>query len=179
VLDARPAAHLAAATTRFDSALARVRRAARCQAGSRFVVMAVQAQLVALCERAGVPELSNRIMAGLGDLPEARLADDLWLAGRGERTADDLLRSYGYYGVHIGNMTGRSWRQDPSLLAARIKAATSDTAARRPRDRQSEAQAARAAAIERLLATVPRLKRPLASKLARSSAVQFRALENG
>jgi pyruvate,water dikinase len=179
VLDAPPAGDLTEAIARFDAALRRVRRAARCQAGSRFVVMAVQAQLVALCEQVGAPELANRIMSGLGDLPEARLADDLWLAGRGERTADDLRRSHGYYGVHIGNMTGRSWRQDPSLLAARIKAASSDTGVRRPRDRQHAAKAARAVAIERLLASASRVRRPLASKLARSSAVQFRALENG
>lgn len=179
VLEARPAADLAAAIARFDTALARVRRAARCQAGSRFVVMAVQAQLITLCEQAGVPELSNRIMSGLGDLPEARLADDLWLAGRSERTAEDLLRSHGYYGVHIGNMTGRSWRQDPSLLAARIKGATADSTARRPRERQAEAAQAREVAVARLLDSVPRWKRPLASKLARSAAVQFRALENG
>jgi pyruvate,water dikinase len=179
VLDARPAEDLAAAIARFDEALGRVRQAARCQAGSRFVVMAVQAQLIAVCEQVGAPELANEVMSGLGDLPEARLADDLWLAGRRECTPDDLLRSHGYYGVHIGNMTGRSWRQDPSLLAARIKGSTADTAARRPRERQDAAKAGRAAAIERLLASVPRLKRPLAAKLARSSAVQFRALENG
>lgn len=179
VLDARPATDLTAAIARFDEALSRVRRAARCQAGSRFVVMAVQTQLIALCEKAGAPELANRIMSGLGDLPEARLADDLWLAGRGERTAEDLLGTHGYYGVHIGNMTGRSWRQDPTLLASRIKGATSDTGARRPRERQAEAQEVRAAAIRRLAAFVPRFKRPLASRLARSSATQFRALENG
>jgi pyruvate,water dikinase len=179
VLAAPPAEDLGAATRRFREALGRVRRAARAQAGSRFVVMAVQTQLVALCERVGRPELANQVLAGVGGTPEARLADEMWLAGRGERTCADLLRSHGYYGVHIGNMTGRSWRQEPGLLRARINAAAARDDARRPADREAEAHTERQAAIRRLRSAQPALVRPLAGRLAASAATQFRALEYG
>jgi pyruvate,water dikinase len=175
VLAGPPAPDLAGAVQRFAEALDRVRRAARCQAGSRFVVMAVQTQLVALCETVGVP--ANEVLAGIGDTPEARLADELWLAGQGRRGPDELLASHGYYGVHIGNMTGRSWRQDPALLHARIAAAALGHV--RPADREAATRAGRDAAVKRLREALPLVKRPLAARLAAASATQFRALEYG
>lgn len=62
------------------------------------------------------------LLSGDGDLPEARLAADLWRFSRGQISLDRFLSAHGFHGPDEGEIASPSWRQDPQpvLHAARV-----------------------------------------------------------
>ncbi|MGH9003586.1 MAG: PEP-utilizing enzyme, partial [Acidimicrobiia bacterium] len=78
-------------------------------------------QLHKLCAAAGRPGLETRLMTGYGaSFEETRLMADLWAVSRGTLALDAFLAAHGYHGPAEGEISSRSWRDDPSPLTALV-----------------------------------------------------------
>jgi pyruvate,water dikinase len=117
--------------------------------------------------RAGSPDL----MTGYGAMEETATMGDIWSVAHDEMTFDEFLARHGYHGPDEGNLTSRSWREDPTparRLVERYK--TSEVA--HPRAREAAQAARRAQAEARLLAGLngaDRAKAKLVMKLAKAT----------
>jgi pyruvate,water dikinase len=117
--------------------------------------------------RAGSPDL----MTGYGAMEETATMGDIWSVAHDEMTFDEFLARHGYHGPDEGNLTSRSWREDPTparRLVERYK--TSEVA--HPRAREAAQAARRAQAEARLLAGLKgadRAKAKLVMRLAKAT----------
>lgn len=84
-------------------------------------------------------KMAIELLSGDGELPEALLAQDLWLLSRGRISLQYFLREHGFHGPDEGEIAAASWRQDPEpvLQAARRSAtgAPADAMNRRRKER--------------------------------------------
>jgi pyruvate,water dikinase len=60
---------------------------------------------------AGLPDASS-LMGGYGSHVESAVVDDLWKAGRGRLTVEDVVKRHGYHGPREGELSGVVWRED-------------------------------------------------------------------
>jgi pyruvate,water dikinase len=143
------------------------------------LLTAVQAQLAALAVPVGGPELVARLTGGVGGLTETGLAADLWEVARGGLSRAEFLRRHGFHGPSEGSPVARSWRETPEQLDRLLAVYRDrpDSADPRARERITTADRGRAAA--RLLAALPRARRPVARLLLTALAAQVRYLELG
>ncbi|MGH8998549.1 MAG: PEP-utilizing enzyme, partial [Acidimicrobiia bacterium] len=112
----------------------------------RSLLQALGAQVQSLAASAGRADLVGRLMSGIGDVEETAVVDDLWRVAAGELTLPDFLRSHGYHGHGEGNLSGRSWREQPEQVERLLAGYAALSPEERPRRRSAAAQAARAAA---------------------------------
>jgi pyruvate,water dikinase len=157
----------------------RFRQAFRIHVRARLLMMSVQAQLTALAERAGRPELVVEVLSGLGGVAETSVADDLWSVGHGQLTLDAFLRHHGFHGANEGNLTATVWREQPGELDKLAAALAARPEAERPRTREAANVAKRQAAMAELRAALPAARRPVARLLCRMAVRCVRDLEVG
>lgn len=105
----------------------------------RLQLQTVQSLLADAAAKAGDPNLAESAFSGHGDLPETRMADQLWLLGRQGLSEHEFLADYGYHGPNEGNVFTRSWREDPSSLRSIASSMATREDIPRPRDREAQA----------------------------------------
>ncbi len=97
------------------------------------------------------------LLGGYGDTEEVSLLDDLWRLAQGAQTVAAFLVRHGYHGPNEGELSSRSWREDPEPLLKLVSHYANVGEARRPRAVESAVAARRQEAEAVLLA---RLSRP-------------------
>jgi pyruvate,water dikinase len=148
----RPVDRLAAARARFIDMFSH-------HCTWRFVFAGAQSALRDAAGKAGDPTLATRLMSGVGEVFETRMADDLWRLAHGEITEDAFLGEWGYHGPNEGNPTAVVWREDPGPVRALAKA-YSAREIERPRAKEARAKQAGAEAEAALLAATSAARRP-------------------
>ncbi len=118
------------------------------------------------------------LVSGDGDLSEARLADDLWRVAQGELEESAFLRRHGFHGPAEGELSARSWREDPEPVRRSVEQLRGDgarrpssgTAARSERRREAEAE---------LVVGLPVWRRPVLRRLINAARTAVVAREVG
>jgi pyruvate,water dikinase len=62
--------------------------------------------------------LALRLLGGFGDLEEVRVSADLWHAARGDQDLAPFLSRHGFRGPADGELSSRSWRENPKPIEA-------------------------------------------------------------
>jgi phosphohistidine swiveling domain-containing protein len=119
----------------------------------QITVAMLQAALVdrlgAIVRRAmGDDDLLPALVAGIAGIEEGHMMEALWRVARGGAPMAGFLARYGYYGPDEGELSMRSWREDPvgleRVLDAYRSMSEAESPAARLRARAAEARAARA-----------------------------------
>lgn len=109
---------------------------------------------------AGHAGLEAQLLSGVGS-DENEVAHDLWALAHDEITMAEFSGRHGYHGPGEGQLHGSVWREDPGPVLARLDdyRAVPPGSPRSPKARSAAQVAVRSAAIETLMASVPRLRR--------------------
>ncbi|WP_019873694.1 PEP-utilizing enzyme [Sporichthya polymorpha] len=145
----------------------------------RFVFSGAQSAITDLAKKAGDPALGTRLMSGVGEVFETKMADDLWKVAQGQLDEAEFLRLWGYHGPNEGNADARVWREDPGPVRALVKSYQGRADVERPRDREARSVAAGAEAEKALLAATPAAKRPAMRWLMKRTRNIVRTLQVG
>jgi pyruvate,water dikinase len=116
----------------------------------------------ALAQQAGQPELQGELLAGLPNLEEHETSVDLWRVARGEISLEHFLAQHGFHGPAEGEISRRSWREDPAPLHGLIATLRGLPDDRDPRRGEVERAGRGARAREALLRALPRSRQPWA-----------------
>ncbi|WP_250283619.1 MULTISPECIES: PEP-utilizing enzyme [unclassified Frankia] len=132
-------------------------------------VQPVYEQLRRLVEGAAVGEVTS-FMSGYGAHAESAIVTDMWAASRDRLTIEEVVRRHGFHGPREGEISGRVWREDDAALRKLLEGyraldETADPARIEGRKRQ-----AREALERKLLASLPRHRRPGARLVLRLAA---------
>jgi len=94
------------------------------------------------------PGIRARLLAGYGGHEELELVEDLWACSRDRLTVDAFVARHGYHGPDEGELSNRTWREDPRPVHDLVKryrgrneSARPDTAAQARRHQRVEAEA--------------------------------------
>ena len=159
------------ARARFADALARFEAVMQPHTLAAMLSQGIYEQLRKLALAAGEPGLETRLMTGYGSsFEEARLMADLWEVSRGARPMARFLSAHGYHGPAEGEISSRSWREDPTPLDALVETYRSMDDAASPLAVEQTQVAQREAATARLLAGLPRSRHPLARFVVRMAS---------
>ncbi|MBA3743749.1 PEP-utilizing enzyme [Sporichthya sp.] len=145
----------------------------------RFVFSGAQSAITDAAKKAGDPLLGTRLMSGVGEVFETRMADDLWRVAHGQLEEAEFIRLWGYHGPNEGNVDARVWREDPTPVRALAKSYAERTDTERPKDRETRSVALGAEAERALLAATSAAKRPAMRWLMRRSRNIVRTLQVG
>jgi pyruvate,water dikinase len=145
----------------------------------RFVFSGAQSAITDLAKKAGDPALATRLMSGVGDVFETRMADDLWRVAKADLTEDEFLRLWGYHGPNEGNADARVWREDPTPVRTLVKSYRERGDVERPRDREARSVALGLEAEQALLAATPAAKKPAMRWLMKRTRNIVRTLQVG
>jgi pyruvate,water dikinase len=162
-----PTEALAEAADRFTDAL-------RLQGHGRLIYSGTTSALMDLAARAGRPELFPTLLAGVGEIEETLVADDLWRLAHDRLDLDTFLARHGYHGPTVGEIAARSWREDPAPVL-RLLGPLRDTPP--PSTRRAGLPERRRAAAAEVLAALPRRDRPVARLVLRVAPASAVALQ--
>lgn len=84
-----------------------------------FVSSGLADRLTDLTTRAGLPGLESRLLSGVGS-DENEVANDLWELAHDKLSLPEFLDRHGYHGPNEGQISGVSWREDPSPVLSRL-----------------------------------------------------------
>ncbi|MEW2581255.1 PEP-utilizing enzyme [Streptomyces syringium] len=160
-----------------DEAARRFRYAMRVHLRSRLLAQGLYSALQGLAAAAGRPDLYLPAITGLGGVTETAMSQALWDAAHGRLERQEFLHRHGFHGLHEGNLTGRSWRQEPARLDPLLAAYRRQPAERRPETQARLTQEARRQALADLAAALPARKRLLAHAATRRLGGYVRLLE--
>jgi len=141
----------------------------RCLSTQTLLTMAVcQPVTDALLRLASTVGFSGeQLMAGYGAHDETAAVIDMWACSRGELDLDTFLERHGFHAWHEGELSARSWREDPTP----VRNLVASFRTRGDHDDPVIAERQRTLDRERLeidfLASMPRIRRPLARLLLR------------
>jgi pyruvate,water dikinase len=117
-------------------------------------------QLTTLAEQAtGDPALAMTLASGYGAMEETELIEDLYDVSRGELGIETVIERHGYHGPDEGDLSSRTWREDPAPLEALLANYRKQDIAS-PREREKVQLERREAAEAQLLAGLSAIKRP-------------------
>jgi phosphohistidine swiveling domain-containing protein len=117
-------------------------------------------RLAAAVAEAELPGLESKLLSGVGS-DENEVAHDLWALAHDELALADFLDRHGYHGPNEGQLSGVSWREDPTPVLARLadyRAIPADSP-RAPRRRSTEQERVRRTAAAELAARTSPLRR--------------------
>ena len=148
------------ARARFKEALAHFETVMRPHSVATMLAQAIYDQLTKLAVAAGRPGLETRLTTGFGQMEETALMADLWAVSRDRLTLEGFLAAHGYHGPAEGEVSSRTWREDPGPLKALLATyrTLDDSAA--PTAVEAGRVAEREAATAELLAGLPAARRP-------------------
>src|SRR2546430_3903923 len=107
-----------AARARFKEAIHTFETVMRPHSVATMLAQALYDQLSKLAAAAGTPGIETRLTTGYGQMEETRLMADLWAVSRDRLTLERFLAAHGYHGPAEGEISTRTWREDPSPLEA-------------------------------------------------------------
>ena len=110
------------ARARFREALHYWCETVRVQGVLSMMAVGCYEQLQKICQAAGKPGMELRLMNGTEDVYEARVIHDLWDVAHGGTSIDSFLLAHGYHGPAEGELSSRSWREDPAPLVQLVEA---------------------------------------------------------
>jgi pyruvate,water dikinase len=151
-----------AARARFREAIRHFETVMRPHSVATMIAQAVYDQLSKLVATAGVPGLQTRLTTGFGQMEETRLMADLWAVSRDQMTLDGFLAAHGYHGPAEGEISSRSWREDPAPLEALLATYRTMDDSAAPTSVEVKRVGEREAATADLLARLPAARRPAA-----------------
>jgi len=158
-IDGTAPGDLDAATALFRAAGERMFPALRAHMVITMLGQAVSDRLVDAARAAGLPGHELRLTTGFGGLEETRLVLGLWELGRGERSLEAFLAEFGFHGPAEGELSSRSWREDPSPLGGLAKKYAELPESRHPLTVERAQTAARKRAEAELVDAVGRVRR--------------------
>ncbi|MCV7037946.1 phosphoenolpyruvate carboxykinase [Mycolicibacterium moriokaense] len=148
--------------------------------GVAMVSSSLAEKVAAIADAAGRPGLEAALLSGVGS-DENEVAHDLWALAHDQITLREFTDRHGYHGPNEGQLSGVTWREDPTPVLARLddyRAIAADSP-RAPRARSAAQAATRAAALRELLAETPRLKRPVVAAVVKLAARYLALREQG
>ncbi|MEV6985389.1 PEP/pyruvate-binding domain-containing protein [Sphaerisporangium sp. NPDC051017] len=104
----------------------------------------------------------NDIIGGSGGHEESALVEDMWRCSRRQLDVQEFLARHGYHGWREGELSHRSWREDPSMVLRQIEAYRSRPDSDDPRASARHRVAQNRSLRRRLLAALPGRQRPYA-----------------
>jgi pyruvate,water dikinase len=158
-----------AARARFREAIQHFETVMRPHSVATMIAQAVYDQLSKLVATAGVPGLETRLTTGFGQMEETQLMADLWAVSRNRMTLERFLAAHGYHGPAEGEISSRSWREDPAPLDALLATYRTMDDSAAPTSVEVQRVGEREAATADLLARLPSTRRP-AAKLVLAAA---------
>ena len=141
---------------------------------NRMLVQAPTAQLIELAEGAGAPHYAGALLSGTSGIDEGVVADALYDVAGGRSSLAALVAEHGFHGPNSGDVSNRSWREDPTPLE-RLMGSLRE--AERPAERRARAQAQAAQGVGSLLESLGGAERLRARTLMRLAAYSARNLE--
>ncbi|GGV56251.1 PEP-utilizing enzyme [Streptomyces spectabilis] len=168
--DSEPYALLTQAAGRF-------RYAMRVHLRSRLLAQGLYSALEDLAANAGRPDLYLPVITGFGGVAEISMSQDLWNVAHGRLERQEFLHRHGFHGLHEGNLTGRSWRQEPHLLDPLLAAYRGQPSDSHPGEQVRISQEAHQQALADLAYELPARKRPLVYAATRRLGGYIRLLE--
>ena len=149
-----------AARARFKEAAHYYEWVMRPHAVATMLAQALYEQLTKLAAAAGRPGIVTRLTTGYGQMEETALMADLWAVSRGRLSLERFLAAHGYHGPAEGEISSRSWREDPSPLEALLATYRTMDDSAAPTAVEGQRVAEREAATAELLAALPAARRP-------------------
>ena len=150
-------------------AMARFQEVMDPHAVATMLCQALYEQVTKLAEKAGRPELAGELVTG-GDVEEAAVVADLWAVANEQLSMAAFLDRHGYHGPNEGQVSSRSWREDPSPLdgqLAGLRALGPDASPALSAERRAAASLAAQAALLDALPAMRRRPARLVLRLAR------------
>lgn len=130
-----------------------------CQGLATFIGQGLYEQVAALATAAGMPGKETQLVSGYGTLAESHLAAKLWEVAAGRANMEDFLAEYGHHAPDEGELSSRSWREDPTPIRRTLET-IKDLPESEHADNQVQRQAEQREHLERqLLANLPKSKR--------------------
>lgn len=125
-----------------------------------FVSSGLADKVTALVAKLGLADLEASLLSGVGS-DENEVAYDLWAFAHDKISLDEFTDRHGYHGTNEGQLSGVSWREDPTPVINRLRdyRAIPADSPRAPQNRSLEQREIRARAMTQLIAASPRLKR--------------------
>jgi pyruvate,water dikinase len=154
-----------AARARFQQAVHYYEYAMRPHAVATMLGQALYDQVSKLARAAGLAGIETRLTTGYGQMEETALMADLWAVSRAQRTLEQFLSSHGYHGPAEGEISSRSWREDPSPLTTLLETYRTMDDSAAPKAVEAQRIAERQAATAELLSRLPAARRPGAKVL--------------
>jgi phosphohistidine swiveling domain-containing protein len=124
-------------------------------------------QLTRLAAGAGRPGAELELVGGLDDLAESGVLDDLWEVSRGRLDLAEVVRRHGCHGRNAGELSTRSWREDPDQARAAVEQYRGRSGELSPRGAVARSAERASAARTEFLAALGPAARPRARVLLR------------
>jgi pyruvate,water dikinase len=153
------------ARARFKEAINYYETVMRPHAVATMLAQALYEQLSKLATAAGKPGTLTRLTTGYGQMEETALMADLWAVSRDRLTLQQFLADHGYHGPAEGEISSRSWREDPAPLEALLATYRTMDDSAAPAAVEAQRVAEREAATADLLAGLSPARRPGAKVL--------------
>lgn len=154
-----------AARARFKEAIHHFETVMRPHSVATMIAQAIYDQISKLAVDAGVPGIETRLTTGFGQMEETRLMADLWDVSRERKTLEEFLGAHGYHGPAEGEISTRTWREDPAPLEALLATYRTMDESVAPSSIEAQRIAERKAATADLLGRLPAARRPAAKLL--------------
>lgn len=122
-------------------------------------------QVTKLAVAAGLADEALDLVSGYGATEEVRILEDVWLLSQGQLTEAVFLARHGYHGPDEGELSGRTWREDPAPLRSLLAAYADLGGDRRPAAVEATRQARRREAEAKLMAALSPARRTAARAL--------------
>jgi pyruvate,water dikinase len=125
-------------------------------------------------------DLGPALLSGVGT-DESEVAHDLWALAHDEISLGEFTDRHGYHGNNEGQLSGVTWREDPTPVLTRLGdyRAISAESPRAPRNRSQEQVAIRQRALVELQSALPRRKRRAAARDVRMASRWIALREQG
>jgi pyruvate,water dikinase len=149
---------VAGARARFKEGMARFEGVMRPHAVVTMLGQALGEQIHKLAESAGRPDLEPTLLTGFGGMEETQLMADLWEVSRGRLTLDAFLADHGYHGPSEGELSTRSWREDPTPVVALLESYRNMDDDADPRRLEALRARERASATAELMRALPKVR---------------------
>ena len=114
---------------------------------TRLLIVAAMSSIYRLAAATDMLDIVPALTAAFGDVAELSMGADLWALANDELDMATFVERHGYHGENEGNPAGRSWRENPDLLASTIAALRSRNATEHPERRAEGAVKKQRAAV--------------------------------
>ncbi len=130
--------------------------------GTSFL-MSNYSRLGALTHEAGVSGMEQTLAAGSGGGHDIEIVTDLWEVSRGRKTLTTFLDEHGYHCPAEGDLSSRTWREEPRPMERLVQSMTAMSDDEAPHLREQERLEQRRSAVRGLLEKLPKHRRPSAA----------------